>query len=150
MSQPAIFSVSEVTRRPRRTLAPTVLPALRAARFHLEEARAARSAPERYVNAHLAALRAAAAVLAQRADPGARPTRGRGPRSAWELLPKAAPELAEWAAFFAAGASKRAAAEAGLSGAVAQAEADVLLEESGAFVSVVESLLGHGVSRRAS
>ena len=38
----------------------------------------------RYVAARLAALRAAAAVLAERADPGSR-TRGR-PRSVWVLL----------------------------------------------------------------
>ncbi|MEY9213057.1 hypothetical protein NI17_002645 [Thermobifida halotolerans] len=149
MSQPAIFSVSEVTRRPRRTLAPSVAPALRAARSHLRDAKEARSAPERYVSAHLAALRAAAAVLAQRSDPAARSGRGRRPRSAWEQLPAAAPELAEWAAFFAAGAAKRAAAEAGLTNAVTGDEADALVREAGVFLSVVESLLGCHPSHRA-
>lgn len=142
MSQPAIFSVSDVTRRPRRSLAPTVRSALASARSYLSDARNSRSASVRYVNAHLAALRAAAAVLAQRADPGSRPARGRRPRSAWELLPKAAPELAEWAAFFDAGAQKRAAAEAGLANAVTPAEADALLGEARAFLAAVESLLG--------
>ncbi|TDQ52539.1 SAV_6107 family HEPN domain-containing protein [Actinorugispora endophytica] len=142
ISQPAIFSVSDVTRRPRRTIAPSVPSALESARSYLSEAQATDSPPTRYVNAHLAALRVAAAVLAQRADPGARPVRGRRPRSAWELLPKAAPELAEWAAFFDAGAPRRAAAEAGLSNTVTPAEADALLKEARAFLSVAESLLG--------
>jgi len=148
MSQPAIFSVSEVTRRPCRRPAPTVAPALRSARSHLRDAEEAGSAPARYVSAHLAALRAAAAVLAQRGEPQSRPGRGCRPRSAWELLPAAAPELAEWAAFFAASASRRAAAEAGLPGAVTEEEADALLGEARAFLAVVESLLGRGSPRR--
>ena len=58
---------------------------------------------ERYAEAHLAALRAASAVLAARA----RPARvRRGPSSVWTLLPEVAPELVEWSAFFAAGAGQ--------------------------------------------
>ena len=67
-------------------------------------------ATERYAAAHLAALRTAAAVLAVRTRPAAH----QRPRNVWVLLPQVAPELTEWAAFFAAGAGKRAAAEAGL------------------------------------
>lgn len=65
-------------------------------------ARAERDAVARLALAHLAALRAAAAVLAHRAsaDPGGRG----GPRSAWRLLARVAPELGEWAEFFAAAA----------------------------------------------
>lgn len=94
---------------------------------------------ERYAGAHLAALRATAAVLAARAVPAARAHsggRGRRLRSAWELLPEIAPELAEWAAFFAAGASKRAAAEAGVTHAVTAREADDLVREVGTFLRV--------------
>ena len=94
---------------------------------------------ERYATAHLAALRAAAAVLAARTRP--EPARGR-PRSAWVLLERIAPELGEWATFFAAGAAKRAAAEAGLSHAVTEREADDLVRDVGAFLSVVENCLG--------
>src|ERR1700733_927238 len=57
---------------------------------------------------------------------GEAPAAGRGsegrprkPQSVWELLPRVEPALCEWAAFFAAGASKRAAAEAGPSRAAA-------------------------------
>ena len=64
------------------------------------------------------------------------------PRSVWELLPQVEPTLAEWAAFFAAGASKRAAAEAGLSRAATAREADDLLRDAEIFLSVVETALG--------
>lgn len=93
----------------------------------------------RYAAAHLAALRAAAAVLAARARP--QPQRRR-PTSAWSLLAAVAPELAEWAAFFAAGASKRAAAEAGLPKAVSAREADDLVRDAETFIGVVEARLG--------
>ncbi len=96
------------------------------------------TAEERYVEAHLASLRAASAVLAARA----RPARvRRGPSSVWELLPEVAPELGEWAGFFAAGASKRAAAEAGLP-VVSTREADDLLRDSTSFLALVETTLG--------
>jgi hypothetical protein len=96
-------------------------------------------AAERYAAAHLAALRAAAAVLASRARPGGA---RRGPRSVWVVLPQVAPELGEWAAFFAAGAGKRASAEAGLVGVVTLREADDLLRDAGSFVTLVETILG--------
>ena len=60
----------------------------------------------------------------------------------WELLPKVEPALREWAAFFAAGAAKRAAAEAGLPRAVSAHEADDLLQDAGTFVSLAEGALG--------
>ena len=69
------------------------------------EAMVAPEVPTRYACAHVAALRAAAALLAARAQPGARP--GAAPqKNAWVLLAEVAPELAEWAAFFAAGAGQ--------------------------------------------
>ena len=77
-------------------------------------------------------------MLAARTRP--EPTRGR-PRSAWVLLGQVAPELGEWATFFAAGAAKRAAAEAGLSHAVTEREADDLVRDVGAFLAVVETSL---------
>jgi hypothetical protein len=104
----------------------------------LLQACAARSAAERYVAAHLAALRTAAAVLAARG----RPTSRGGPRSVWEILPRIAPELTEWAAYFAATASRRAAIEAGRGESIAPREADDLLRDAETFQHVVESLLG--------
>ncbi|MFE2872534.1 MULTISPECIES: SAV_6107 family HEPN domain-containing protein [unclassified Embleya] len=113
------------------------------ARRGLTEAAVDRDAAERYATAHLAALRVAAAVLAARAqaDDERAGRRRRAPRSAWELLPKVAPELTEWAAFFAAGARKRAAAEAGLPGAVTGREADDLIRDVETFFRLVVRLL---------
>lgn len=104
----------------------------------LVEARVARAPGERYVAAHLAALRSAAAVLAVRG----RPTRRGGPANVWEVLPRVAPELAEWAVFFAAGAAKRAAVEAGRPDVVTAREADDLLRDAAAFSDLVADLLG--------
>ncbi len=111
----------------------------------LAEAEASADDPRhRYATAHLAALRAAAAVLAARTRPeGGR----RRPRSAWVLLGQVAPELGEWAGFFAAGAGKRAAAEAGLSHAVTEREADDLVRDAGAFLAVVAGCLGQEPAR---
>jgi hypothetical protein len=105
----------------------------------LREAAGCADPRQRYATAHLGALRAAAGVLAARTRPEA--ARGR-PRSAWVLLGQVVPELGEWATFFAAGAAKRAAAEAGLSHAVTEREADDLVRDVGAFLSVVQSCLG--------
>src|SRR5580692_5978805 len=88
--------------RPRCRVAPSAMALLESARYGLAAAEGEASAGGRYREAHLAALRAAAAVVAAKADPGAS-SRRRRPLSVWELLPKVEPALAEWAAFFAAG-----------------------------------------------
>ncbi|HWM59664.1 MAG TPA: SAV_6107 family HEPN domain-containing protein [Pseudonocardia sp.] len=92
----------------------------------------------RYPLAYLAALRAAAAVLAVRATP--QPRRG-STRNAWQLLAVVAPELGEWAAFFASCSATRAAAEAGITRLVGQRDADDLLRQSEQFVQLVGSLI---------
>lgn len=94
----------------------------------------------RYATAHLAALRAAAAVLAAWARP--EPRRRNRPTSVWALLAAVAPEFAEWAAFFATGASKRAAAEAGIPRVVTRGEADDLVRAAEEFVDIVAGALG--------
>jgi len=127
--------------RPRARVAPSALALLESARYGLAAAEGEVSAGARYVSAHLAALRAAAAIVAARADPGTS-TRRRKPLSVWELLPKVEPALSEWAAFFAAGAAKRAAAEAGLPRAVMPREADELLRDAETFLSLAENALG--------
>jgi len=128
--------------------APTSLPAgtlLGLARRGVLEAATHERPAERYATAHLAALRAAAAVLACRARPASGPgatARRSRPTSAWVLLSAVAPELTEWAVFFAAGARKRAAAEAGLPTAVTPREADDLVRDAETFLAVVETTLG--------
>lgn len=101
----------------------------------------ARNAPspgERYVAAHLSALRAAAAVLAVRG----RPRRPGGALNVWQVLPRVAPELGEWAAFFSASAPRRAAVEAGRSHAVSLREADDLMRDAETFSHRVADCLG--------
>ncbi len=92
----------------------------------------------RYPAAYLAALRAAAAVVAVRARP--RPRRG-APRDVWHLLAEVAPELGEWAAFFAACSDTRAAAEAGIARLVGRRDADDLLRQAEQFVGVVRGVV---------
>ena len=102
----------------------------------LGRAMRAGTSSDRYAAAHLAALRAAAAVLAARATP----VRGRR-GSAWELISKVAPEFSEWAAFFAAGSAKRQAAEAGLHRLVTPREADDMVRQVATFLDLVEESL---------
>src|SRR3954454_972393 len=110
------------------------------ARRGLVEAVRTEADGQRYATAHLAALRPAAAVLAARARPG--PGGRSRITSVWALLVLVAPEMGEWATFFAAGASKRAAAEAGISRVVSTREADDLVRSAGQFVDVVADALG--------
>src|SRR5829696_6417959 len=95
------------------------------ARRGINEARGTEAHSQSYATAHLAALRAAAAVLAVRARPA--PINGRRRiTSVWVLLTMVAPEFADWAAYFSAGAAKRSAAESGIA-VVTGEEADSLI-----------------------
>lgn len=123
------------------TLPATTHSYLQRAAESLSEAVAAGDVATRYACAHVAALRAAAALLAAKARP-APTTRRRPQKNAWVLLAEVAPELGEWATFFAAGASKRAAAEAGSTRAVSAREADDLVRDADRFLGVVEQALG--------
>ena len=89
---------------------------------------------DRYAQAHLAALRAAAAVLAARA----RPRRRSRPTSAWVLLATVAPELAEWSAYFATTSATRSAAEAGVRRLVTTRDADDLVRQAGEFLTLAQ------------
>ena len=122
------------------TLPATTHSYLERAAESLSEAVAAGDVAARYACAHVAALRAAAALLAARAQPA--PTRRRTQKNAWVLLAEVAPELGEWATFFAAGAGKRAAAEAGSTRAVTEREADDLVRDADRFLALVETSLG--------
>jgi len=95
------------------------------------------SVSDRFVEAHLAALRAAAALLAARS----RPSRRSRLRSVWEVLPEVAPELTEWAVFFASTAQQRAVLERGARVPTTR-EADDLLRQSETFHSLIRACLG--------
>ncbi|GAB3650607.1 SAV_6107 family HEPN domain-containing protein [Streptomyces sparsus] len=125
----------------RSTAPPAALDLLSQAQHGLDEAAALEQPNERYAIAHLAALRTAAAVLAVRGRPETTERARRKIRSAWEVLPEIAPELAEWSLHFASGATRRARAEAGIPGAVSEREADDLVRAVGVFLRTVERLL---------
>jgi hypothetical protein len=125
---------------PRRPVPPPsagALGLLRQAEVGLAEAATLGDPCRRYAAAHLAALRAGAAVLAVRARPAPR----RGRRSVWHLLPAVAPELVEWAAFFEAASPVRAAAEAGITRLVTERAADDLVRQARLFLGVSRSLV---------
>ncbi|HEY4017231.1 MAG TPA: SAV_6107 family HEPN domain-containing protein [Pseudonocardiaceae bacterium] len=128
---------------PRNTTPPRSAAALlREARAGIAEAQRETAAAARYATAYLAALRAAAAMLALRG----RPHRGRArPASAWLLLAKLAPEMGEWADFFAAGSSRRAAILSGITRGVTQRDADDLVRAAATFADLVgDEVAGRG------
>jgi hypothetical protein len=92
---------------------------------------------EQFTHAHLAALRAGAAVLAVRQPLSGR----RAPRTVWELLDSVAPELGRWSSYFAGGAGLRAAVDAGRFDAVSAARAEQVLCHAEDFLDVVRSEL---------
>ena len=116
----------------------SALALLRQAADGLAEAHREADPLQRYPLAYLAALRAAAAVLAVRTTP--RPRRG-STRNVWQLLSAVAPELAEWAAFFASCSDTRAAAEAGITRLVGRRDADDLLRQAEQFVGLVGTVV---------
>lgn len=108
---------------------------------------------ERFVHAHLAGLRAAAAVLAVRGRPAGRRTA----RTVWEMLVAVAPEVETWSVYFAGGAALRRAVEAGRSDAVDAPRAEEVLCVAEDFLDEVRALLepesdllvhGHGGRRQ--
>jgi hypothetical protein len=112
---------------------------LERARAVLTEASAADSVDERFRLAHLAALRTAAAVLADRGRPA---SARRRLVNVWTLIEAVAPEYADWARYFAAGAAARAAIEAGAIGVVSAREADDQVRSARGFVGLVEMSFG--------
>ena len=88
---------------------------------------------ERYLAAHRAALRVAANVLARR-----RP-RLRERRSIWVVVAQVAPELGEWAEYFAMLQLKVEAVQAGATGLVTAREADDLVRDAQAFATAAHA-----------
>jgi SAV_6107-like HEPN len=137
---------------------------LQRARSSLAEAELASRPSDRYLAAHLAALRVVAVVLSHRAPPtigrsksraqNGRSQNGRSrdgrPQNAWRILAEVAPELAEWAAFFAATEAKRDAIRAGATAIVSAREADDLVRDAEAFLRLVERAVGFSAGFRAA
>lgn len=92
---------------------------------------------DRYTAAQLAALRAAAALVAQRA-----PATGRSRvTSVWKLLARKVPELGEWAVFFQSRSHNRVVTP-GATGWVTSRDADDMLRDAATFVDLVANCLG--------
>jgi hypothetical protein len=136
MSTKAQVRPDQATARP----TPSALASLESAQHGLMAAMHETSAANKSAAAHLAALRAAAAVVATKSDPRTSGRRKR-PQNVWELLAKVEPALSGWAAYFAATAMKRTAAETGLRHAVSLREADKLLRDAETFVSLAAGML---------
>ena len=125
---------------------------LQRARSALLEAELTPRAADRYLAAHHAALRIAAVILAGRPDPAGnrqRASQRARPRNAWALVATVAPELAEWAAYFAATEGKRDAVRAGATAIVTAREADDLVRDAHQLLSLVERSLATGERQEA-
>lgn len=101
--------------------------------------RRAGRASDRFVAAHLAALRIAAIALAirPRRRTALRDPNG-GRRNVWDVLGEVAPELGEWAMFFGSLQLKRQAVQAGATALVTERDADDLVRDVRAFADAVE------------
>lgn len=120
---------------------PAAVSLLEQAQRGLDDANRGRDPAARFVGSYLSALRAGAAVLVARG----RPHRGRArPESVWTLLEAVAPELASWAAFFAAHSARHAAAQAGITRRVTEDTASELIRHATEFVALAHRVV-HGV-----
>lgn len=113
---------------------------LRTAVIALDDAYQAPTAADRYVAAHVAALRAGAALLATRA----KPSRSSRIRSVWQMVPAIAPELQEWCAYFEVIGRRRIFVEIGRE-YVSQRQADDLMRDAEAFTEQIAGILEVGL-----
>ena len=125
-------------------LPPTAVSALARSDAELVAAQLAGSPDEQFLHAHLAALRAGAAVL----EVTGRPVRRPQPRTVWEMVSLVEPSLAERCAFFAAGAALRAAVESGR-GEVEPARAEITLAAAEDFADAVRAVIDPAAGVRA-
>ena len=95
---------------------------------------------EQLSHAHLAALRAGAAVVAARGTPSGR----RAPRTVWSMLAVVAPELGSWSTYFAEAAPLRSAVDAGRFELVSPQRAEEALCAAEDFVDAARELIGGG------
>lgn len=137
--------MTELTTRPVPPGADPCAELLDAASEALRRAHWGSSAAVRYELAYLCVLRTGAAVLARRARPGSLPTR---PHPIWGLLASAAPELAEWAQFFAVCGTYNAAAQDGAR--ISARQADDLIRDAGTFLSIARSLIDRSAAEYAA
>jgi hypothetical protein len=109
---------------------------LRTAVIGLDDAYQAQTPEQRFIAAHLSALRAGAALLAVKA----KPSRSSRIRSVWLMVPGIAPELGEWCAYFDAIGKRRVFIEIGRE-QVTQRQADDLMRDAEAFLDQISRIL---------
>ncbi|WP_203566903.1 SAV_6107 family HEPN domain-containing protein [Aestuariimicrobium ganziense] len=119
-----------------RTAADRLLVDLTQVRALVVEAELVEAAGHRYVAAHQAAVRAADLVLRARTGRGVAP----GVIDPWVLVARYAPELGEWASFFAATSVRRRLIGQGRAHATTR-EADDLVRDAERFCTEVERWL---------
>lgn len=107
------------------------------------EAELTEAAGHRYVAAHQAAVRAADLVLRARTGRALKP----GVLDPWVMVTRYAPELGEWANFFAATLVRRRMVAEGRA-VVTTREADDLVRDAARFCTEVERLLHRDRVRR--
>ena len=95
-------------------------------------------AAERFLHAHLSAVRAGAALLRVTG----RPPRRRTVRTVWDMVAVVAPDLAHWARLFADNAAARSAIEAGRTRVVDDLRAERALCAAEDFHSAVRGWIG--------
>ncbi|GMA39802.1 SAV_6107 family HEPN domain-containing protein [Mobilicoccus caccae] len=118
--------------------ATTTFDLLDRARATLVAAHRSETTNDRYIQAHLATLRSAAAVVAARTPRRSR--RGAPMRDTWAVLVLLAPEFTEWADYFALCGARRGALESGQY--ASPREADDLLRDAETFHGLVLAALG--------
>ena len=131
--------VSDQARKMQAPVPDTVADLLARSDAELVASGVAQDAGEAFVHAHLAALRAGAALVEARGRPGPRSRA----RTVWDMVTRVAPELADYAAFFAANAATRAAVEAGRT-TVDRDRAERAGAVAGQFQEVVRTLVADG------
>ncbi|WP_152361706.1 SAV_6107 family HEPN domain-containing protein [Microlunatus speluncae] len=108
----------------------------------LLEAELADRPSDRYLAAHLAALRIGALIVRLRS------AQVRFPSHLWSLVTAVAPEFGEWAAFFAATEAKRETVRSGATSIVTEREAADLLRDAGLFYQQLHTRLAAQTGRR--
>ena len=108
---------------------------VRRAEDELAQVTSGQDPQQAFVHAHMAALRAAAAVLEIQVVPGGRRRRV---RSVWEQLAESGLQWQEWAGYFAQGAHTRAAIESGRTVRLTRAEAEQLVAAATDFLGLVQ------------
>ena len=101
---------------------------------------------ERFLHAHLAAIRAGAALL----EVTGRPRGRRAPRTVWDMVGAVAPELSRWTSFFAGGAALRGALESGRGAEVDEARAELTVTVAEDFQDAVRSVLASHAADQGS